>query len=89
MVQDNENVAAVSERFNGICEALKQKCGNEIKFSEMPWYSERMWILPVLKNYFWKIQIYGDFWTDGIRNHTICANPETNASRTEGSSHYI
>lgn len=43
VVQDNENAAAVSERFNGICEALKQKWPEvEIKFSEMPWYSERM-----------------------------------------------
>lgn len=43
VVQDNENVAAVSERFNGIREALKQKWPEvEIKFSEMPWYSERM-----------------------------------------------
>ncbi|RGY01169.1 sugar ABC transporter substrate-binding protein [Blautia sp. OF03-15BH] len=43
VLQDNEDVAAVSERFHGICEALKQKWPEvEIKFTETPWYSERM-----------------------------------------------
>lgn len=43
MLQNNEDIAAVTERFHGICEALERKWPDvEIKFSEMPWYSERM-----------------------------------------------
>lgn len=43
MIQDNETNAAVSDRFYGICEALRQKWPDvEIKSPETPWYSERV-----------------------------------------------
>lgn len=43
MIQDNETNSAVSDRFCGICEALRQKWPDvEIKSPETPWYSERV-----------------------------------------------
>lgn len=43
MVQSNADIAAISQRFDGICEGLKQKCPEvKIKYPDIPWYFERM-----------------------------------------------
>ena len=61
MLQNNEDIAAVTERFHGICEALERKWPDvEIKFSEMPWYSNECQIT-AWKNCFGKIRTYRRF----------------------------